>query len=334
MESFQSPRDLKLKRAGRSPTPDAIVPISSSPRLQLRRPGSRSKAECLSPLIVPNKILPPSPLSQERPLGTSESSGFGSENNLLCDVQEVEEEGDGSSDFISSNYRRHRRNSQSLPDLRDTVVSMVSSPSSLNSYMDDYPLRLDSRFERGHTLGEGSPLPEVFEEEEPPLLAVPAYLRQRRGSASLPDLRITDPLISTKQGNRHDGDAEGPSSDCVSDSDSTAQVNDLQDFYERPSSDDPGGGIRLPQLNINVQLSSSLPSLNKGARSGFMGIPHNTIRRQKTTLNKFGSLENLNKQTQAVDKKCYRQVDKKNFQIITASMELTGTRMQPAHKYK
>lgn len=202
---------VQYNRGPRSPR-SAIAPetLPTSPRLTPRSRVHRQRSEPLCPVVVYGKQLlversvsadtVPAVLTdgislRQRSFDSCSTTSFTESESDLPGVQEEDELDDADPDDLIKGYGsllQRRRNSKSLPDLRDVItISGGSSPcgSPRLSADESYP-HSKGRYERSHTLEEAQ-LPSVHEDEEsdeddqPP----PDYSSRRRGSISLPDLR-------------------------------------------------------------------------------------------------------------------------------------------------
>ena len=221
-------------RTPRSATPEVLP---TSPRLSSRKKHRSRSTEQLSPLVGVHSRMSRSPDScpgdlTPRFLGENMSKwdtrwdpnmylkkahSFDSMSTAtdcesecsLPDVQEDVEEEEAEAE--AGKNSRGRRNSLSLPDLRDVSNTLSISPrlSPRSSGDERYPKHI-LRYERSHTLEERtSPLPQLSEEDEDVPLSPPvAKLNKRRGSVSLPDLRdCTNCLVGmTNNGMSDSGD--------------------------------------------------------------------------------------------------------------------------------
>ena len=209
---------LKQELLSPSPTRRAVNAVLHCPCP--RSPLSRRRQEhpeSLRSLSAPNGVIC-KPLSPTGTMGgmltvDSPSSRGSSRASSLDDLQEDEHEEEEEREYMEyhSNLNRHRRNSLSLPDLRDMSNSLVAaSPiSSLTSSTERLSLRKSSS---RHGSMQNFQLPLLIEEDTDedvdeqccPLSQMEnrsafRLVRHRRNSVSLPDLR--DNLQNTDDNN-------------------------------------------------------------------------------------------------------------------------------------
>ena len=196
---------LSPSRTRRSVNAVLHGPVPRSP-LSRRRQDHPERPESLCSLSVPNGSLhrPGSPSGTGDMLTVNSPSSRGSSRaSSLDDLQEDENEDEEEKEYMQyhSNLNQHRRNSLSLPDLRNMPNSFVGNCSPVvlpASSLEHLSLHKSSSRCGSPTLK----LPQLTEEEiddelgEQILSFNPAgspfvsnYKRQRRNSVSLPNLR-------------------------------------------------------------------------------------------------------------------------------------------------
>ncbi len=289
----------ELDHSGRSVrTPRSLTTemIPTSPRLSSRKKHTRSRStEQLSPLVVPSRMsrspdsfpgdLTPRFLGEtprlDSGISLKKAHSFDSMSTTDCDsecslpdVQEVEEEDDGDSGM----YTRKRRNSLSLPDLRDTGMLSISPRISPRLGGEDKFPRHIPRYERSLTLDDRtSPLPQLSEEEEPPMSppANSSNLSRRRGSVSLPDLRDCKNCLVGM--NNNIGGYEG---DSTEDSEHETEVSDNipNDIHHNNKENNHPRLHRPKQTNITFPSLLSSRKVDDGQRKGKSGIGRTIVR--------------------------------------------------------
>ena len=200
------------QKSPRLATSPEVLP--SSPRLVARSRIHRQRSDPLCPLIVHGRApLPershsadtvPPALSEsfsafrQRSFDSCSTTSVPESEGDLPEVQEEDESEEMDGDEILQSYGsllRRRRNSKSLPDLRDIIPSQSvgSSPCSSPRPVDEAYPHSRGPYMRSHTVEEPPSLARVHEEDESDddeSCPSPNFNRsRRRDSLSLPDLR-------------------------------------------------------------------------------------------------------------------------------------------------
>ncbi len=182
----------------RKPNIETFLPAATprSPRLRKKDQG---RPDSLSPPAAPSNLYRQSSCPVGDGSGNmltvdSPSSRGSSRASSLNDVREDENEDEEEREYIElhSNLKQQRRNSLSLPDLRDMTGCLINSPThSLNSSSENF----HSHSHNKRTMN-NSTLPELIEEADSeeeiiPLSRVKSIKStlQRKDSCSLPDLK-------------------------------------------------------------------------------------------------------------------------------------------------
>ena len=209
-------KDVRILKQSRCPTPEAL---SLSPRTNRRILNTRpQKLGALitdgritrSPIRDKSPISPRSPLNGIRLLDRSNrfsrSPSCSSDKDSVAEEipEEEDEDEDDDDDEPPSNLRSSRRNSLSLPDLRE-----AGKPLLIKRYNERFPGTPNSSAGNSPCCGTPTsttviPLPRVAEEDDD--MAPPVGRLDRRGSVSLPNLLdCSRSLIASQERLQEDG---------------------------------------------------------------------------------------------------------------------------------